>query len=137
MPNPIFKTGMICVVLRGRHAGKKATVINVLEPTKDSKGSYVLVAGVDSLPRGAPVDPKNERAMRRRAMRTFVKRMNVNHLMPTAYTLSHSFSQKIDAQTLADKTKKTQALELVTKDFTQRLNDNKDGWFFTKLVIDA
>lgn len=137
MPNAIFKTGMICVVLRGRHAGKKATVVNVLEPAKDSKGSYVIIAGVDSLPRRLNPELKDERIIRRRGMRTFIKRMNVNHLMPTAYTFSHTFSQKINADTLADKTKKHQAIELVTQDFTQRLNDNKDGWFFTKLVIDA
>lgn len=50
----IYKVGSVCIVLQGRYAGKKGIVVNV------SEKEGVLVAGMETYPRKAPVNATPE-----------------------------------------------------------------------------
>ena len=135
MSQPIIKPGLVCIVLQGRHAGKKAVIVEALPHSE--KGSYAIVAGIAALPRRITNSMSDEEAVRRGTVRSFVKCMNVNHLMPTSCRLENNYKDFISTQTVADVTKRREIIETINKDFQKRILEHKDTWFFTKLPINA
>lgn len=83
----IFKGGRIVILTSGRHAGKKAVVVKSFdEGNKSRKFASALVLGVDRAPRDVTRRMSKKRFIRRTQVKTFVKFVNHNHLMPTRYT---------------------------------------------------
>ena len=85
----IFKSGRIVLLTTGRHAGKKALVVKSYdEGNKTRKFASALVLGIDRAPRDVKRRLGKKKFNKRTQVKTFVKFVNHNHLMPTRYTTS-------------------------------------------------
>eukprot|EP01006_Ploeotia_vitrea_P049332 TRINITY_DN67330_c7_g1_i3.p1 TRINITY_DN67330_c7_g1~~TRINITY_DN67330_c7_g1_i3.p1 ORF type:complete len:135 (-),score=16.89 TRINITY_DN67330_c7_g1_i3:204-608(-) len=128
-----LKPGRVVIMLGGRHAGKKAVVVqNSDGGNKERPYGHCVVAGIDRAPL------KIHRKMSKKTMafksrvKPFVKVVNHTHLMPTRYNmeLGTDFRKMIS---LGDQTKKNQSKKNVKKVFQERHNAGKTKWFFQKL----
>lgn len=90
----LLKAGRVVVVLSGRHAGKKGVVVNTWEGSKERQFSYCLVAGIDRPPLKVSKRMPWKKVEKRMRVKPFVKYINVNHLMPTRYTVSNDLDVK-------------------------------------------
>lgn len=90
-----LKPGRVVIMLSGRYAGKKAVVLKVsYEGTRDKRFRHCLVAGLCRYPRRVHRRLSDARAQRRLRLKTFVKQVNFNHLMPTRYLLAEQLDAK-------------------------------------------
>lgn len=71
------------VVLNGRMAGKKGVVVSFSEGTKERRFSYCLVAGIEKAPLKVSKKMSTTKVQKRMRPKTFIRRVNVKHLMPT------------------------------------------------------
>eukprot|EP00997_Jenningsia_sp_PLL12_P008147 NODE_4875_length_620_cov_51.600701_g4198_i0.p1 GENE.NODE_4875_length_620_cov_51.600701_g4198_i0~~NODE_4875_length_620_cov_51.600701_g4198_i0.p1 ORF type:complete len:180 (+),score=21.32 NODE_4875_length_620_cov_51.600701_g4198_i0:48-542(+) len=86
----ILKFGRIVILLTGRYAGRKAVLINSSESgDKVRKFPYCLVAGINRYPRKVTKNMSKKRIANRIKIKPFIKYVNVNHIMPTRYTIHH------------------------------------------------
>merc|ERR1712224_459721 len=86
-----LKKGKIVIITHGRHAGKKAVVVEVNEGGNDDECKFpnVLVAGIARYPRRVGRKMSKKKINKRiQSMKCFVKYYNVNHVMNTRYTTS-------------------------------------------------
>ena len=82
----LFKFGRIVVLLTGKHAGKKAVIIKVMnDGTKERGFPHMLVAGMARNPKKVSKKMTEERIAKRIRIKPFVKYVNMNHVMPTRY----------------------------------------------------
>ena len=82
----LFKFGRMVVLLTGKHAGKKAVIIKVMnEGTKDRQFPHLLVAGIARYPKKVSKKMTQEKIAKRIRIKPFVKYVNMNHVMPTRY----------------------------------------------------
>ena len=65
-------------------------------------------------------------------LKTFIKTVNYNHLMPTRYTLDVDF-KAVTADVLENSTKKVEARKECKKALEEKFKTGKNRWFFTKL----
>ncbi|GBE61025.1 ribosomal protein [Babesia ovata] len=93
----LMKPGRIVIVLAGRRAGRKGIIVHCNEsPSKRRPYANCLVAGVDKHPLKVTRNMSKEKVQKRLRIKPFVKYINVNHLMPTRYTVTG----RIDPKTL-------------------------------------
>lgn len=124
----MFKPGKVVVLLRGRFAGHKAVIVRVHEEAvEDRKFAHAVVAGVERYPRKITramqkADAKAEgkkkgKVTHRSSVRPFVKNVNLNHLMPTRYTvdLNEKLKTILDDATLVSEEKLGKAKKEVRK----------------------
>lgn len=111
----VIVPGKVVIVLSGRYAGRKAVVLRTFEEgTKTKRFSHVLVAGIDRYPRtvtntllkankkleGEAKVVADKKTARRGLIKPFVKFVNVQHIMPTRYSLDiHEDLSKAVTQT--------------------------------------
>mmetsp|Transcript_33816 Transcript_33816/g.132877 ORF Transcript_33816/g.132877 Transcript_33816/m.132877 type:complete len:92 (-) Transcript_33816:52-327(-) len=80
-----------------------------------------------------------KKVQKRSKIKTFVKVVNYNHLMPTRYTfeLGETVTSAVPAFTNSDVSVRTEARKDLRKVFanlaSQRYKGGKNQWFFTKL----
>jgi ribosomal protein L14E/L6E/L27E len=83
-----LKSGKVVIVLNGRFAGRKAVIVhNQDEGTADRKYGHAVVAGVARYPKRVTRSMNKKKIAIRSKVKTFVKVINYNHLMPTRYVL--------------------------------------------------
>ena len=136
-----MKAGKVVIVLSGRYAGRKALIVKVFEEgTKEHPFAHALVAGISHYPRRVTSSMSEKRVVARSKVIPFVKFINLNHLMPTRYSLTD-----IDLKTTvkAESVRKagdgrTEAKKGVRKLFEERyLSTSKQtpgvNYFFHKL----
>lgn len=75
---------------------------------------------------------KKEQEKRAR-MKTFVKVVNYNHLMPTRYTMDADLKSIVTADVVDNEAKRTEAKKESKKVLEERFQTGKNRWFFTKL----
>lgn len=81
-----MKSGKVVIVLNGRYAGKKAVIVkNFDSGDKDRKYGYAVIAGVERAPLKVTKRMSAKKITKRSKVRSFVKVVNYNHLMPTRY----------------------------------------------------
>ncbi|KAJ1680021.1 60S ribosomal protein L27B, partial [Spiromyces aspiralis] len=81
-----MKPGKVVIVLQGRYAGKKAVIIkNFDEGTSERPYGHALIAGVDRYPKKVTKRMGKAKVEKRSTLKSFVKVVNYNHLMPTRY----------------------------------------------------
>ena len=85
----IFKPNTICLVLQGRHAGKKVVVV-------ESHDNIVTVVGMNTFPKAIRKDMTPKQAERRSKFGTFIKVFHARHLMPTRYQYKQAFSAVVN-----------------------------------------
>lgn len=127
----IFKTGRIVILTSGRHAGKKALVVKSYdEGNKSRKFASALVIGVDRAPRDVKRRLGKKKFIRRTQVKTFVKFVNHNHLMPTRYTTSDVDTKDIKEENIATSEKRselTKKLGATLSDTYRKLPDPKQN----------
>jgi len=108
-----IKTGRVVIILSGRYAGKKAIVVKTSdEGTKEHSFPHALVVGLETAPRQVRANMTKEQVVKRSGVRTFIKFINYQHLMPTRYSVTDiDVKGLVVASSLkqADKKKETKA----------------------------
>lgn len=138
-----LKPGKIIILLQGRHAGKKAVILQS-QDTGTSKHSYghCVVAGIEKYPRRVKKSMTKKKIALRSELTPFIKVVNYNHLMPTRYTLDlgDTVKGKLDIPAFTSPGANAERPEarkegrtVVKGDFQQRYNAGKNKWFFTPL----
>ena len=79
-----MKSGKVVVVLGGRFAGKKGLIVKTHdEGSNDRPYGHALVAGINKYPLRVTKKMGKKRLAKRTRIKTFLKVINYNHLMPT------------------------------------------------------
>lgn len=149
MPVPCYKilteTGKVVIILAGRHAGKKAVVVKTFEDgNSDKRFSHCLVAGLARNPRKVTKAMSKEKVEKRsKAMKPFVKYVNVRHVFPTRYVVDIDLKKAVDEAELVDPEKKVEVKKGLKKIFYDRYMNQKEvtsekkaqgsSYFFQKL----
>ena len=123
-----MKPGRVVILLAGRRAGKKAVIVKQFEEGKKGRQfSHALVAGVEKSPLKINKSMSKKKIARRSKVKSFVKVVNYNHILPTRFQVTGEFSSAagelksvISEDKLANKeTRKAMANQL-KKIFTDR-----------------
>ncbi|KAL6122728.1 rpl27a [Nucleospora cyclopteri] len=125
----IFKENMIVVCVKGRFAGKKAAVMKVLED------GYVIVGGINRVPSDSTEQMAAWEKRKCQKMLTFVKRINIKHLIATRYKTSISLTSVNLTKDISDKAYKTEVNSQVNKMLKDAYENDKKEWIFTTLAI--
>ena len=134
----ILTPGRIVIILSGRFAGKKAVISSVnLQGTKDRKYGFVTVVGVER----APLKITSKMSPKLREMRTsvksFAKVINVNHIMPTKYTVpleQYSTIREVKINAFEhSKPYPVNKKKAISKQLAEQYRAGKNSWLFTKL----
>ncbi|KAJ3228392.1 UDP-N-acetylglucosamine pyrophosphorylase [Clydaea vesicula] len=125
---------IVVLVLQGRYAGKKAVIVKQFdEGTAARPYPHAIVAGIERYPLKITRSMGAKRVAKRSRVKTFVKAVNYNHLMPTRYNLDIDLKSVVTIEALKDATQKITAKRSVKKLFEERYNSGKNKWFFQKL----
>jgi large subunit ribosomal protein L27e len=124
----ILKSGKVVIVLAGRHAGKKAVVVKTFEDgNSDKKFGHVLIAGLARNPRKVTKKMSKEKVEKRsKAMKPFVKYVNVRHVFPTRYVVDVDLKKAVDEAELVDPDKKIEVKKGLKKIFYDRYMNQKE-----------
>ncbi len=131
----VIKPGRVCIVLQGRYAGRKAVVLRPYDNgTNEHKFAHAIVAGIERTPRKVTKAMDAKKVARRNKVKPFVKRINVQHLMPTRHRYEVPAERKaITTDSLVEPNLKKAALQQVRESFEKGYKNNKTPWFFEKL----
>ena len=140
------ESGKVVIVLSGRHAGKKAVVVKTFDNGNgaDKKFSHCLVAGLARGPRKITKSMNKAKVEKRtKAMKPFIKYMNVRHVFPTRYVVDLDMKAAVDEAELADAERKVDVKKNLKKLFLDRYLNQKEvtsekksqgsSYFFQKL----
>jgi large subunit ribosomal protein L27e len=140
------ESGKVVIVLSGRHAGKKAVVVKTFDNGNgaDKKFSHCLVAGLARGPRKITKSMNKAKVEKRtKAMKPFIKYMNVRHVFPTRYVVDLDMKAAVDEAELADAERKVDVKKNLKKLFLERYLNQKEvtsekksqgsSYFFQKL----
>eukprot|EP00523_Entomoneis_sp_CCMP467_P001465 CAMPEP_0168744728 /NCGR_PEP_ID=MMETSP0724-20121128/14244_1 /TAXON_ID=265536 /ORGANISM="Amphiprora sp., Strain CCMP467" /LENGTH=145 /DNA_ID=CAMNT_0008792403 /DNA_START=53 /DNA_END=490 /DNA_ORIENTATION=- len=124
----IIKAGKVVIVLAGRHAGKKGVVVKTFDDgTSDKKFSHCLVAGLASNPRKVTKAMDKKKVEKRsKALKPFVKYINVRHLFPTRYVVDMDLKKAVDEADLVDAEKKVDVKKQLKTIFYDRYMNQKE-----------
>merc|ERR1711962_838807 len=130
-----MKSGKVVLVLGGRYAGRKAVIVkNYDDGTQDRPYGHALVAGIDKYPLKVTKPMGKKRIAKRSKIKTFVKVVNYNHLMPTRYTVDLNADKNIvNKDVLKDGAKRKRARTEIKQKLEERYKTGKNKWFFQKL----
>ncbi|KAF0305825.1 60S ribosomal protein L27 [Amphibalanus amphitrite] len=107
----IMKGGKVVILLSGRFAGRKGIIVKSNdEGTTDRPYGHCLVAGIDRYPRQVRKGMSKKKIARRTRMKPFVRVVNLNHMMPTRYTVDIGFEkEKVNKETIKNPVKRRKA----------------------------
>uniref|UniRef100_A0A7S3UBV3 60S ribosomal protein L27 n=1 Tax=Picocystis salinarum TaxID=88271 RepID=A0A7S3UBV3_9CHLO len=129
-----MKNGKVVVLLTGRFAGRKAVIVkNYDEGTPQRPYGHAIVCGINKYPRKVKKRQSKKEQEKRARMKTFVKVVNYNHLMPTRYTMDADLKSIVTADVVDNEAKRTEAKKESKKVLEERFQTGKNRWFFTKL----
>ena len=130
-----IKAGRVVLILNGKYAGRKALVIkNYDEGTADKPYGHCLVAGIDSYPLRVTRRMSQKKIAHRSKVKSFIRVVNYNHLMPTRYLLDITVDKSVvNKDVFRDPAMKKKARQHVRQRFEERYKTGKNKWFFTKL----
>lgn len=115
----LLRPGRVVIMLAGRYAGKKAVVVSVSEQgNADRAFGHAVVAGVAAPPRKVHKRMSKKKIEQRVKVKSFIKTVNFNHMMPTRYVVSSDFDFKTILDNNADDMKKK-----VSEAFLQKFLD--------------
>jgi len=116
------------IVLAGRHAGKKAVVVKTFDDgNSDKRFAHCLVAGLARNPRKVTKSmSKSKIEKRSKAMKPFIKYINVRHVFPTRYTVDMDLKSAVDEADLVDSERKVAVKKELKKLFYDRYLNQKD-----------
>jgi large subunit ribosomal protein L27e len=128
-----LKPGKVVICLQGRYSGKKAVIVKTFEEgTKAYPFPHALVAGIERYPLKVTAAMGAKKVAKRSRVKPFVKVINLNHLMPTRYSIDVDMKQ-VTSEAVKDPAQKKDVKKQVKAVFQERYNSGKNKWFFTKL----
>eukprot|EP00775_Hariotina_reticulata_P003213 gene3213-3490_t len=105
-----LKPGKVVILLTGKYAGKKAVIVkNHDDGTATRPYGHALVCGLAKEPRKVTKRSTAKVQARRSSVKTFVKLVNYNHMMPTRYTLDVDLKGVVSAEVVDNSSKKVDA----------------------------
>lgn len=129
-----LKQNKAVVLLQGRYAGHKATIIkNFDDGTRDRPYGHCLVAGIAKYPSKIIRKDSAKKAAKKSRVKAFIKVVNYNHIMPTRYTLDVDLKDVVSLDTLQSRDKKVAAAKEIKAKLEERFKTGKNRWFFSKL----
>ncbi|KAL5006569.1 hypothetical protein ScPMuIL_015375 [Solemya velum] len=130
-----MKSGKVVLLLSGRFAGRKAIIVkNYDEGTQDKQYGHALVAGIDRYPRKVTKAMGKKKRKDRSKMKSFMKVVNFNHMMPTRYSVDVNLDKaSVNKDAFRDPGLKKKARREVKAKFEERYKTGKNRWFFQKL----
>jgi large subunit ribosomal protein L27e len=144
-PSFFTEAGKVVIVLAGRHAGKKAVVVKTFDDgNSDKRFSHCLVAGLARNPRKVNKSMNKAKVEKRtKAMKPFIKYINVRHVFPTRYVVDLDLKAAVDEADLVDAERKVEVKKNLKKIFYDRYLNQKEvtsekkaqgsNYFFQKL----
>lgn len=127
-----LEPGKIVILLHGRFAGHKAVIVKVHESTKDRKYPHLIVAGVDRYPLQVTRGMSKRTISKRTRVKPFVKAVNVQHVMPTRFSMDIDLRGVVNASSM-EPAKRKYAKRQVRKQFEAQHRAGKSQWMFEKL----
>ncbi|XP_039267933.1 large ribosomal subunit protein eL27-like [Styela clava] len=130
-----MKPNKVVIVLQGRYAGRKAIIVkNQDDGTSDRTYGHALVAGIDRYPRKVTKPMSKKKVKKRSKVKSFVKVINYNHLMPTRYSVDVPIDkQVVNKEAIRDPAGRRKARREVKSKLEERYKTGKNKWFFQKL----
>merc|ERR1711894_32184 len=130
-----MKSGKVVLVLGGKYAGRKAIIVkNYDDGTQDRPYEHALVAGINKYPRKVTKSMGKKKVAKRSKIKSFVKVINYNHLMPTRYSVDVTLNKSVvNKDILKDGSKRRRARTEIKTKLEERYNSGKNKWFFQKL----
>lgn len=123
----IFKPNMIVVLTHGRLAGKKGVVVGQLNE------NTIVVAGINRTPVPSQDFMPKWQKVKNEKFLTFVKKVNVNHVIATRYKADVADDSMKPADMLADLNAKRQANVEMNKLLRAAYDANRSRFLFTEL----
>lgn len=74
-----------------------------------------------------------QKQARKSSLRTFVKAVNYQHMMPTRYTLDVDLKNVVGADAVENSSKRKATNRAARKVLSEKFKTGKNRWFFTKL----
>jgi large subunit ribosomal protein L27e len=139
------EAGKVVIVLAGSHAGKKAVVVKTFDDgNSDRRFAHCLIAGLARNPRKVTKAMSKEKVEKRsKAMKPFIKYVNVRHIFPTRYVVDLDLKKAVDEADLVDAERKVDVKKSLKKLFYDRYLNQKEvtsekkaqgsTYFFNKL----
>ncbi|TPX33355.1 hypothetical protein SmJEL517_g03786 [Synchytrium microbalum] len=129
-----LKPNKVVIILHGRYAGKKAVIVkNSDEGTSARPYPHAVVVGIEKYPLKVNKTMGQKRIAKRSIVKTFIKTINYNHLMPTRYNLDIDLKNIVTAEVAKEPSQRVEAKKAIRKLFEERYNSGKNRWFFQKL----
>ncbi|KAJ8543415.1 hypothetical protein K7X08_005938 [Anisodus acutangulus] len=129
-----LKPNKAVVLLQGRYAGRKAVIVRAFdEGTRERPYGHCLVAGIAKYPKKVIRKDSAKKQAKKSRVKTFIRVVNYNHIMPTRYTLDVDLKESVSVDCLQSRDKKVTAAKEVKAKFEDRFKTGKNRWFFTKL----
>ncbi|PRW05844.1 60S ribosomal L27-3-like [Chlorella sorokiniana] len=129
-----LKPGKVVILLSGRYAGKKAVIVkNYDDGTSSRPYGHALVCGLSKEPRKVIKRSSLKTQARRSSLKTFIKTVNYQHMMPTRYTLEVDLKGVVTTDCIDNSTKKVEANKEAKALLEEKFKSGKNRWFFTKL----
>lgn len=138
MAQKFLKPGKAVIILNGRFAGKKAVILKNFDDGEKSSSKHfgcALVVGIERAPLKVTKAMSAKKVARRSRIKTFMKVINYNHMMPTRYSMDVAEQLKSVAapEVVADPAKKKEARHQAKKLLEERYKTGQNKWFFAKL----
>ena len=139
MAQKFLKPGKAVLVLSGRFAGKKALILKNFdegEKSTNKRFGCALIVGIERAPLKVTKSMGSKKISRRSRVKTFMKVVNYNHLMPTRYAINEvvdQFKNISSPEVLTDPAKKKEARLQAKKILEERYKSGQNKWFFAKL----
>merc|ERR1712061_373199 len=116
-----LKNNKVVILLTGRYAGKKAVIVrNYDDGTNARPYGHALVVGLSKYPRKVTKRSSEKTREKRSKLKTFVKLVNYNHLMPTRYSLDVDLKASITPDVVDNATKRKNASLEAKKVFEEK-----------------
>lgn len=116
-----MKPGRVCIVLNGRQAGKKCVITqNFDKGTTTKKFPLALVAGIQKYPLTVTKSMSKKKLARRSKIKTFIKYVNYNHLLPTRYIVNSFNLEKVKLDNIKEKDAKFSIKKEVKQEFEKQ-----------------
>ncbi|KDD76779.1 hypothetical protein H632_c107p1 [Helicosporidium sp. ATCC 50920] len=129
-----LKPGKVVILLTGRHAGKKAVIVkNFDDGTSARSYGHAVVLGLGKSPGKVTKSSSLQKQARKSSLRTFVKAVNYQHMMPTRYTLDVDLKNVVGADAVENSSKRKATNRAARKVLSEKFKTGKNRWFFTKL----
>jgi len=129
-----LKPQKVVILLTGRYAGKKAVIVkNFDDGTSGRPYGHALVVGLAKEPRKVIKRSSQKAQARRSSIKTFVKVVNYQHMMPTRYTLDVDLKGVVATDAAENSSKREEARKASKGLLEEKFKTGKNRWFFTKL----